>query len=199
MDNLNNIIATNIAFFRKKSELTQSELASMLNYSDKAVSKWERGESVPDIYVLKQIADIFNITVDTLITPKNLKRVQVSKHISLSKAIIILLSGLLVWLIATITFVVLSYTHVDMAWFSFIVAVPVSLLVVLILTSIWGKKWVFFMLLSLFLWSVFVAIYVGIIKLDLWLIFIIGIPLQIGIILWYILSKHKEKVRKYGK
>ena len=195
MEDLNKIIATNISSLRKKSGLTQGALAEKLNYSDKAVSKWERGESVPDILVLKQIADIFNVTVDTLITANSLNRIRFGKHLSLSKAITILLSGLLVWLIATITFVVLSYTGVNMAWFAFVVAVPVSLLVVVILTNLWARKWVFFILLSLFLWSLFATIYVGIIRLDLWLIFIIGIPLQLGVILWYILYKHKEKIK----
>ena len=193
MEDLNKVIAKNITGLRKKFGYTQSELALKLNYSDKAVSKWERGESVPDIYVLKQIADIFNVTVDTLITPNSLNRVRFSKHISLSKAITILLSALLVWLIATITFVVLSYTSVSMAWFAFVVAVPISLLVTEILAWLWAKKWVFFVLLSLFLWSLFATIYIGIIKLDVWLIFIIGIPLQLGVILWGLLYYHLHK------
>jgi len=196
MEELNKVIAKNLTGLRKKFGYTQIEMAEKLNYSDKAVSKWERGESVPDIFVLKKIADIFNVTVDTLISPNSLDRVRFSKHISFSKAITILLSALLVWLIATITFVVLSYTGVNTAWFAFIVAVPISLLVALILTWLWGKKWLFFVLLSLFLWSLFATIYIGIIKLDMWLIFIIGIPLELGIILWGILYYHLHKAKE---
>ena len=63
MEDLKDIISKNIIKFRKLSGLTQGELAEKLNYSDKAVSKWERSESLPDIVVLKQIADVFEVSV----------------------------------------------------------------------------------------------------------------------------------------
>ena len=67
MNELKVTIANNIANLRKLNGITQSDLAQKLNYSDKAVSKWERGESLPDICVLKQIADSFGVTVDYLL------------------------------------------------------------------------------------------------------------------------------------
>lgn len=67
MEDLKRIIADNIAELRKAVPLTQAELAEKLNYSDKAVSKWERGESIPDVIVLKQIAGIFGVSVDYLL------------------------------------------------------------------------------------------------------------------------------------
>ena len=67
-ENLRAIIAANIAELRKSRSMTQQDLAARLNYTDKAISKWERGESVPDIIVLKQIADMFGVTVDYLLT-----------------------------------------------------------------------------------------------------------------------------------
>ena len=66
-ENLRAVIAANITNLRKNSGMTQQDLAVRLNYTDKAISKWERGESVPDIVILKQIADIFGITVDYLL------------------------------------------------------------------------------------------------------------------------------------
>ena len=64
---LKNIIAQNIAELRRNNNMTQLELAEKLNYSDKAISKWERGESIPDVAVLKNIADIFLVSVDYLL------------------------------------------------------------------------------------------------------------------------------------
>ena len=58
MEDLKLIIAKNIVMLRRRDGMTQFELAQRLNYSDKAVSKWERGESVPDIAVLKALTDI---------------------------------------------------------------------------------------------------------------------------------------------
>ena len=66
-------IGANIAAYRKQAGLTQAGLAEKLNYSDKAVSKWERGESVPDVLTLMQLANQFDITVnDLLVDPEAL-------------------------------------------------------------------------------------------------------------------------------
>jgi transcriptional regulator with XRE-family HTH domain len=68
MSDLKTIIARNIIELRRKNNMTQLELAEKLNYTDKAVSKWERGESLPDIAVLKTIADMFGVGLDYLVS-----------------------------------------------------------------------------------------------------------------------------------
>ena len=140
MENLNNVIAENISNLRKKAGLTQLELAEKLNYSDKAVSKWERGESIPDVVVLKQIADMFGVKVDFLLNKQNPRMIRLTKHISLSSTLITILASIVVWIIATITFVVLELVGVKGAWFCFIIAVPVTLIVMLVLNCIWGDR-----------------------------------------------------------
>ena len=67
MSEIKPIIAKNIASLRTSAGLTQLELAEKLNYSDKAVSKWERGESTPDVAVLTHIADLFGVPLDYLV------------------------------------------------------------------------------------------------------------------------------------
>ena len=64
---LKQTIAKNITALRQGRKMTQIELAEKLNYSDKAISKWERGESIPDVTVLKSIADLFGVTLDYLL------------------------------------------------------------------------------------------------------------------------------------
>jgi len=140
MDQIKQNVAKNIARLRTSAHLTQAELAQRLCYSDKAVSKWERGESIPDISVLKQIADLFGVTVDYLITdttdesiplpPANRRR----NHI-----IITLLSLAGVWFIALLIFTVF-YTMNRVEWMTFLFAVPVSLIVGLVFASIWGTR-----------------------------------------------------------
>ena len=61
MEDLKVIFAQNLIALRKQMKLTQIELAEKINYSDKAVSKWERGESIPDVSVLMVIANLFNV------------------------------------------------------------------------------------------------------------------------------------------
>ena len=68
MDNINENIAENITKLRKRAGITQSDLADKLNYSDKAISKWERGENVPSIEMLYEIAKIFDVNIEFLIS-----------------------------------------------------------------------------------------------------------------------------------
>ena len=61
------ILARNISRYRKNLGLTQEDLASKLNISFQAVSKWETGQSVPDALLLPDIAQLLNISVDKLL------------------------------------------------------------------------------------------------------------------------------------
>ena len=60
--------ASNIINLRTAAGMTQAELGARLNYSDKTISKWERGEAIPDAYVLTQLAEIFGVSVDYLLS-----------------------------------------------------------------------------------------------------------------------------------
>ena len=105
MEDLKPTIAKNIIELRKSMNLTQAELAQRMNYSDKAVSKWERAESVPDIAVLKEMADMFGVTVDYLLKPEHPKDAESPSSYTLhNRLIITLLSVTLVFLIATLLF-----------------------------------------------------------------------------------------------
>ena len=83
------IIANNICELRKTNKLTQVELAEKLNYSDKAVSRWERGDTLPDIDILLKICDLFNVSFDYLISTedKREKEKQYTKSPNTSKLI----------------------------------------------------------------------------------------------------------------
>ena len=54
-ENLTAIIAENLVYYRKKAKLTQSEVAAKLSYSDKSVSKWENGNSMPDYSIINDL------------------------------------------------------------------------------------------------------------------------------------------------
>ena len=64
---MNEILGSNIMTLRKANGLTQEQLASALGISFQAVSKWETGNSCPDISTLPLLADLFSVTVDQLI------------------------------------------------------------------------------------------------------------------------------------
>ena len=67
MKDIKEVFAENLLQLRKSAGFTQSDLAEKLNYSDKAVSKWERAEAVPDVSVLIAIAFLFGVSVDFLV------------------------------------------------------------------------------------------------------------------------------------
>lgn len=65
------IFGANISLLRKKNDMTQSELADKLFITRQAISKYEKGESFPEITVLTSMAEVFGITLDTLIGAGN--------------------------------------------------------------------------------------------------------------------------------
>lgn len=191
------IIAKNIAELRKKHGMTQLELAEKLNYSDKAVSKWERGESLPDIAVIKTMADLFGVTVDYLITAEHEpscpeavpdETAAEKKRVSFRTAAAVTgMSLLLVWLIATYLFFTLWYTLPNPrgAYLPFVYAVPATALVWLVLNSIWFNRRRNYLIISLFMWSSLLAIWITLLPIhNLWLIFLLGVPGEAIILVW---------------
>ncbi len=193
MDIYRKCIAENILTLRQAHSLTQAELAEKLSYTDKAVSKWERGESVPDVFTLKAISELFGVTVDYLFYPHSVDEVRPQKHIKSNHIIITLMSVALVWFVATFVFVVGKTWLPDVSklWLSYVVAVPVSIIIILIFNSIWGRSRYNYLIISLLCWTSIAAVYISFFSYNYWLLFFIGIPGQIIIILWSRLKKRK--------
>ena len=197
MNDLKNVIAKNIAELRKACGYTQLELAEKLNYSDKAVSKWERGEAVPDIAVLKEIAELFEVSLDYLVEAEHDEKQepkQISKGKIHNRGLITGISVLIVWLAATLAFVLIDIIaeELKISWLGFIYAIPVSMVVWLVFNSIWFKRHRNFLIISFLMWSALAALYLSLLlfSFNLWQIFILGIPAQIIIFMWSGL-KHK--------
>ena len=109
MKELKDIIASNLINLRKTNKMTQLELAEKLNYSDKAISKWERGESIPDVFIIKQLADMYGVSVDYILSEHTMRekiKQKIKKPTLNNKLIITILSTLCVWLLACVGFVV---------------------------------------------------------------------------------------------
>ena len=194
-------IGKNIAAYRKRCGLTQAELADKLNYSDKAVSKWERGESTPDIITLAQLAEQFGITVDELIRdpdalPEHTGAVQqamgrvVEKTLKrkADKNIILGLSSILVWFVALLLYVILSGLELENSWLAFFYAVPANAIVLLSLRSAWHDFRWNSGLISAIMWGSLLSLYMTLVVLvgiHYWKMFLLGIPGQIAILLWF--------------
>lgn len=203
MDELKATIAANVASLRKAREMTQYELAERLNYSDKAVSKWERGESIPDVKTIKQIADLFSVTVDYLLTRDHPDKKEQPGIISRRNRLYIMgLSILLVWFVATLIFVVFDLAQLNLTghWLPFIYAVPVSAVVWLIFNCMWFNRKINWAIISILMWSFLLCLYLtlAVFSSNLWLIFILGIPGQAIIYLWSGI-KFKKRIPKKKK
>ena len=201
LDNLKDRIGANIAMQRKRVGLTQAGLAEKLNYSDKAISKWERGESMPDVLTLMQLAQLFDISVGDLLedpnqlpgNPGKLEKAmtQVSEKALKRKAnknVILGLSTTLVWFVALLVFVVISSFDLPNSWVAFFYAVPVNAIVLLSLRSAWRDFRWNRGLISVIVWGFLVSIYVSLLvflRFNMWRIFLLGIPGEIAIMLWF--------------
>lgn len=193
MDEIKSIIAKNITQLRLAKGMTQIDLAGELNYSDKAVSKWERGESLPDVTVLMHIAEIFGVNLDYLVTPhKDVDDSGMKLKDANRKKNHIFITGmciLLVWLIATITFAVLDMVPLETRFLhtlAFMYALPISMIVWLVFNSLWFNRQRNYIIISLLMWTVLIALHVSFLPFgfNFWILYTLGIPGQVIILLW---------------
>ena len=203
--NINKIIGKNLMTLRKDKKLTQVELAEIFNYSDKSISKWETGESLPSIEVLYELAKFYGTTLDSLTREdfeiKKMEEKKVQDKLLPAHLVITLLATSVVWLLATILFVCVKLTYSINYGIIFLWALPISCVVLLVFNSIWGRTYLTFAILTLLNWSILTSIHVQVlitINNNIWPIYLLGIPLQIAIILWNILVQ-KPRTKKPKK
>lgn len=189
-------IAHNIQRYRKLNRLTQLDLANKLNYSDKTISKWERAEGMPDVYVLVELATFFGLTVNDLlndnppIIPVNTKQ---KKHI-----LIALTAFASVWVIAVAFYAISIMLAVPFeAWQAFIIALPISFTVLIVFAAIWGNYYHLIMPISLLVWSLALLLTVMINVNSSFLFFIIAIPIQILILLVFFAVRYRKKEKLF--
>ena len=199
VNDLKSVIAKNLIKYRKENGLTQQELAEKLNYSYKSISKWERGEGVPDIYILKQIAELYNVTVNDIIGMEVINN-EPAPVVNKNKnhILITLMSIGLVWLVATITFSFLKIIFPSSLTISYcyIYAIPISFIVLYIFNRIWFKiRLINFISVSLIFWSTMFSFYWTIKDFfdNFDVFFFIGIPFQVIVIFWYLMDRKKNK------
>lgn len=207
-------IGANIAAYRKRLGWTQAGLAEKLNYSDKAVSKWERGESVPDVLILCQLAELYQISMNDLVVDPNAlpdnpgtvervmgKAVEKTLKHKADKRIILALSSLLVWFVALLIFVLLSSFDIPKTWMAFVFAIPANAIVLLSLRSAWHDFRWNQILISAIVWGGILSVYMILMvyfQINMWKLFLLGIPGQIAVFLWFRLYRKNPREEKNG-
>lgn len=184
-------IAKNLIFYRENAGDTQLELAEKLNYSDKSVSKWERGEGLPSIFVLIRITEYYGITLNDLLSEEPVKPKRFNRY---NHFIITMISFGLVWLVATLVFILLRLVAPAIpAWYVFLYAVPVNAIVAIVFTCLWWRRVTRFISISALIWSSIVCLVLSIPVENMQLFYIFAGVLQVLVILWFMLRKTKNK------
>lgn len=186
-------VAKRISYYRKLKGITQGELAEVLNYSDKSVSKWERGEGIPDAYVLSLIAEYFGVTLNDLTSPKEPK---ISGKFYKRREFVPYLSVGLVWLVAAVIFFILTllpFKFITREWLAFIYAVPASFIVATVFACIWYGLLSRAICVSGIIWGTFAAIMITFpVAKVAYLLIACGI-LQILFIVWFYMLYRTRK------
>ena len=124
-------LAENLTKNRRDKGLTQAEVGAQINYSDKSVSKWERGDGVPDLSALMQLSELYDTTPDALLgcvreEPEALPEKKTGRIVDHTLFLLSMVSG--IWLLAVIAFCVLRFAWPSMehGWLAFIYALPMT-------------------------------------------------------------------------
>ena len=181
MRQIKEIIQKNLIYLRKQHNMTQVEVATQINYSDKAVSRWENGDALPDYDTLAILANLYDVPVaylfeehdDLALNQEIIKR----KESRIALTILLIIT---VWTIATTFFSNVLLTFEKAYWQAFIWAIPASALVLAIGNKIrFHSKFLFLFSTSFVLWGTLLGLFCQMIHHHYaWLVFIIGVPLQ---------------------
>lgn len=194
---LRKTIGKNIALYRKANRDTQASLGEKLNYTDKAVSKWERGESIPDVYVLSCIAQLYGVSVGNLIGESK-PQIQTSPHLHLY---IYLLSAALVYVIATVLIVMFEIFKVPFnTWLFLLYGSAIAAVLAVIFTMLWWNVWLQLAAWSSTIWLIGLSIFLTVPGLILVKVFLICAALEAVVVVWtfYRRSRIPRKERGNG-
>lgn len=211
MDNneFKHIVAQNIYYLRTINHLTQFELGEKLNYSDKAISKWERADGLPDAFVLRQMSELFGVSVDYIFTEHSEQdkkvETQPAKRNKRSIANIVLIA---IVAVALLVFVTIGMIKGNYYWQIFIYALPVMCIANIVFSYVWFDGRFGLFNISALIWAILVTLYIAISTATndwgYWLIFLLGIPAQIIIFFCFrikisIKFSQKEHISKKSK
>lgn len=198
--NIKKTVGENLAKLRKSRKMTQLEVAELFSYSDKAISKWEKGEALPDVETLHEIATYYGVDLNYLVT-EHLEEEEVPTRAGTSNRIAItLLMISFVWILVTIIYMWLGQSGEGYYYQCFIWGVPASFLIMILSNMAWGKKEYGIIFNSFFLWTLITAVYCQFVDYGdatfqaTWVLFILGAPIQATIIVWAFIKGNPLKV-----
>ncbi len=201
-DKIESIISQNLIELRKNKQLKQSELSQEIGYSDKTISRWENGTSIPDVATLVKLANFYNVSLNDLITENATEKINDNKPDLQNKKIKDLsnlgLAVLTVWLLAVMIYIGMILFNKEPLWQMFVFAVPISSCLAYRHTSRYlNIRWLDFTLLSLINFGLVTAIYLVIIEYNFWQLFFLTLPLEgMCLINTFFRKKNNKQINK---
>lgn len=197
------LVGKRIAFFRKEKKLTQYELAELMHYSDKTISKWELGQSLPSIFVLNELAQIFNVSLDVLIGNKPITPKEKREAYKFRFAFIYSLLVFTTFFIAFgILYIIFPDSITFKPWYLILWGLAGSVIPIFVYSLVYKKQWPTYISISIFIWTVVIGLYLGLGHIDgiknLYILFIIAIPFNFLLLLFliYTFNFSKSKINK---
>lgn len=202
MEKLNEVVAKNLIKFRSIAGFTQIELSKKINYSDKTISKWEKGESLPDLAVLVKLSEIYKININDFLDDKTDEQKSIiSKKIINKKHLLValLIFGLILFFAAVTFFVLFMIESTqNIAYLSFIYSIPICATTFLIFSLCWWNNYTNTIFSSAILWGIILSVFLTFKISKIWTLCIVGLVLEIIIIIFFILLTETKK-RKNNK
>ena len=198
MENLNQIFADNLIKLRKSKKLTQLELSEKLNYSDRNISKWENGSSLPTCDTLRELAIFFNVSMDYFFEKhEEVETLDNDKESKRLKLIIIGLAMLGALFASVVCFIAFPHSF-NYSWLSFVWGTVICSIIGIVFCSIWFNKSIYlFISVSALIWTSFTGSYLTVLvtlDLNLWFLYFVCVPLQLAVICWSRMPIYRKKL-----
>ena len=199
---LKSVVGQNIFYLRTVNHLTQYELGEKLNYSDKAISKWERGEGLPDLYVIQKLCTLFGVNADYIMTEHSEQEKKVdTRPIKRNRRIIENIAIIATWTVALVVFIGLAIATRKYVWQIFIYAIPVVGIVTTVFSFTWSKGKGAFFYISAIIIGILLTVYFAVGNYNNWMLFLLALPAEAILFLCLrikitIKFSHKDKTEK---
>lgn len=202
MENVKKTVSLNLIRLRKENNLTQAELAKLINYSDKAISRWETGEVIPDLETIYSLSEVFGVPVSEIIEePKTEEKSddridENDEPQTVSQKILSQIFLLCeIWLVITVVFVYLKLSRETTLWQLFVWGVPASSFALWLFNRKSNSNILLFIFSSVFTWTFITCIYLHLLDSNPWYMFFIGLPMQGLLIIRYVFN-YKQKLKR---
>lgn len=192
MEDIREIISTNIATLRKEKKWTQVELARKINFSDKAVSRWEKGEVMPDIETIQRMSEVFGVPITAIVEkqkdPKQMIKARQTKQEVLSQIFLIFE----IWTILSVAYGYLNISRGLNVWMIFLWGVPATVLLLYLVNIKRKHNVTSFVYGTIFIWTFNTCLFIQMLNFTPWFFFILGVPVQGMLVVRYLVKKDKR-------